>query len=82
MGRLGVASADGSGNAGGADAPSGAGLRPRYAPRVMTSRTTITTTPAPTTTQGDDTIAAGPGVSRGARRMPDMNLPQRTVRAA
>ncbi|MDG4782604.1 hypothetical protein O7614_23365 [Micromonospora sp. WMMD961] len=80
--RLGGASADGNGNAGGADAPSGAGLRPRYVPRTMKSRTTITTTPAPTTTQGDDTIAAGPGDSRRARRMADMNLPQRIVRAA
>ncbi|MGC5289477.1 hypothetical protein [Micromonospora sp. DT231] len=72
----------GSGTTGGTGAPSGAGLRPRYAPRAMKSRTTITRTPAPTTIQGDDTIAAGPCDSRGARRMPDMYLPQRTVRAA
>ncbi|GGO14949.1 hypothetical protein GCM10011576_26440 [Micromonospora parathelypteridis] len=82
VGALGATTADGSGNAGGTGAPSGAGLRPRYAPRATKSRTTITTTPAPTTIQGDDTIAAGPCGSRGARRMPDMNLPQRTVRAA
>ncbi|MET7704499.1 hypothetical protein [Micromonospora sp. NPDC005413] len=81
-GALGAATADGSGNAGGTDAASGAGLGPRYAPRATKSRTTITTTPAPTMIQGDDTIAAGPRDSRGTRRMPDMYLPQRTVRAA
>ncbi|MEV4499606.1 hypothetical protein AB0J84_28400 [Micromonospora arborensis] len=82
VGALGAATADGSGNAGGTGAPSGAGLRPRYAPKATKSRTTITTTPAPTTIQGDETIATGPCGSRGPRRMPNMNLPQRTVRAA
>ncbi|WP_244236709.1 hypothetical protein [Micromonospora violae] len=81
VGALGAATADGSGNAGGC-APSGAGLRPRYAPRATKSRTTITTTPAPTTIQGDVAIATGPFGGREARRMPDMYLPQRTVRAA
>jgi hypothetical protein len=78
---VGPAAAVGTGSAGGR-APSGAGLRPRDAPRATTSRTTITTTPAPTTIQGDDAIATGPCDGRGERRMPDMNLPQRTVRAA
>ena len=73
--------ADGTGSAGGR-APSGAGLRPRYAPSATKSRTTITTTPAPTTIQGDDAIATGPCGGRGERRMPDMYLLQRTVRAA
>ncbi|WP_406078960.1 hypothetical protein [Micromonospora sp. NBC_00858] len=66
----------------GADASSGAGLRPRYAPRTTKSSTTITTTPAHTTIQGDDVMATGPWDGRGARRMPDMYLPQRAVRAA
>ncbi|WP_244298571.1 hypothetical protein [Micromonospora cremea] len=69
----------GSDSAGGsADASSDAGLHPRYAPSAMKSRTTITTTPANTTIQGDDATAAGPR----DRRMPDMNLPQPAVRAA
>ncbi|MEU8256403.1 hypothetical protein AB0C06_19315 [Micromonospora inaquosa] len=81
VGTLGAATADGTGSAGGC-APSGAGLRPRYAPNATKSRTTITTTPAPTTIQGDVAIATGPCGGRGTRRMPDMYLPQRTVRAA
>ncbi|GLZ62171.1 hypothetical protein Misp05_57470 [Micromonospora sp. NBRC 107095] len=81
-GTLGSAATDGTGSAGGC-ALSGAGLRPRYAPSATKSRTTITTTPAPTTIQGDDAIATGPCGGRGARRrMPDMYLPQRIVRAA
>ncbi|MEU8332141.1 hypothetical protein [Micromonospora sp. NPDC048839] len=81
-GALGNPTPVGSGTTGGTGAPSGAGLRPRYAPRAKKSRTTITRTPTPTTIQGDDTIAARPRDSRGARRIPDMYLPQRTVRAA
>jgi hypothetical protein len=81
VGTLGATTADGTGSAGGC-APSGAGLRPRYAPRATMSRTTITTTPAPTTIQGDVAIATGPCGGRGTRRMPDMYLLQRTVRAA
>ncbi|WP_238433702.1 hypothetical protein [Micromonospora tarensis] len=80
MGAVGAATVDGTGSVGG-NAPSGAGLRPRYAPRATMSSTTITTTPAPTTIQGDDAIATGPCDGRGTRRMPDMYLPQRTVRA-
>ncbi|MEU8423967.1 hypothetical protein AB0C15_24160 [Micromonospora sp. NPDC048835] len=81
VGALGADTADGTGSAGGC-APSGAGLRPRYAPRATMSRTTITTTPAPTTIQGDVAIATGPCGGRGTRRMPDMYLLQWTVRAA
>ncbi|MGQ5264039.1 hypothetical protein ACTWLT_25180 [Micromonospora sp. ZYX-F-536] len=80
---VGGTGACGSGTAdGSADAPSGAGLRPRYAPRATKSSTTITTTPAHTTIQGDDVMAIGPRNWRAARRMPDMDLPQRAVRAA
>ncbi|WP_244295274.1 hypothetical protein [Micromonospora orduensis] len=72
----------GNGNAGGGDPASGAGLRPRYAPKATMSSTTITTTPASTTIQGDEAMATGPLDGRRARRMPDMYLPQQAVRAA
>ncbi|MCX5066163.1 hypothetical protein OOJ91_09760 [Micromonospora lupini] len=78
----GTTGACGNGNPAGGGPSSDAGLRPRYAPRATKSRTSITTRPAHATIHGDDAMAAGPCDDRGARRMPDMYLPQRAVRAA
>ncbi|MFG1652621.1 hypothetical protein ACGFIE_22090 [Micromonospora sp. NPDC049275] len=72
----------GNGNPAGGGPSSGAGLRPRYAPSATKSRTSITTRPAHATIHGDDAMAAGPRDGPDARRMPDMYLPQRAVRAA